>query len=152
MRRETRQLVERGEMTETKGIMSVTARELDSFVALLSQERIALLLEKDRCYNYVDNYLLATVLVFFKRAGLSLEEFTPANFWKCLYLAHDMEEDEERLKWELLPWALGRNWRNTMTNFLLSKDALWARMKYRWAPAPAPSSERNNNFLSPGLS
>ena len=150
--RETRQLLKKGEMTGNQRIMSVTAKELDSFVSVLSSEKIALLLEKDKCYNYVDNYLLATVLVFFKRAGLSLEEFTPANFWKCLYLAHDMEEDEVRLKWELLPWALGRNWRNTMTNFLLSKDALWARMKYRWAPAPAPSSERNNNFLSPGLS
>ena len=124
-------MLESGEMTGSQGIMSVTARELERFEALLCQERISLLLEKDRCYNYCDNYLLATVLVYFKRAGLSLEEFKPANFWKCLYLAHDMEEDEERLKWELLPWALGQNWRNTMTTFLLSKDALWARMKYR---------------------
>ena len=124
-------MLESGEMTGSKGIMSLTARELDRFVSLLSQERIALLLEKDRCFNYVDNYLLATVLVYFKRAGLGLEEFNPGNFWRCLYLAHDMEEDEETLKWELLPWALGRNWRNTMTEFLLSKDELWARMKFR---------------------
>ena len=140
--RETRQLLKRGEMTGNQRIMSVTARELDSFVSVLSSERIALLLEKDKCYNYVDNYLLATVFVYFKRAALSLEEFIPLNFWRCLYLAHDMEEDEERLKWELLPWALGPNWRNTMTNFLQSKDELWARMKYRWGQLPAPSSDR----------
>ena len=152
MRRETRQLMERGEMTGNQRIMSVTARELDSFVAVLSEERIALLLEKDKCYNYVDNYLLATVLVYFKRAGLGLEEFNPGNFWRCLYLAHDMEEDEERLKWELLPWALGGNWRTTMTDFMRSKDELWARMKFRWAQAPAPPPDGNNNFLSPGLS
>ena len=133
-------MLESGEMTGSKGIMSLTARELDRFVSLLSQERIALLLEKDRCFNYVDNYLLATVLVYFKRAGLRLKEFNPGNFWRGLYLAHDMEEDEERLKWELLPWALGRNWRNTMTNFLLSKDELWARMRYRWAPPPSSTT------------
>ena len=140
MKRETRKLLEKGEMTGIQKIMSVTTRDMESFVALLSQERIALLLEKDRCYNYVDNFLLATVLVYFKRAGLSLEEFRPDNFWKCLYLAHDMEEDEERLKWELLPWALGRNWRNTMTNFLLSKDELWARMRYRWVQPPSSTT------------
>ena len=53
------------------------------------------------------------------------------NFWKCLYLAHDMEEDEEELKWELLPWALGSDWRNKHYSFLRSKDNLWARMGYR---------------------
>ena len=149
--RETRQLLKRWEMTGNQRIMSVTARELDSFVSVLSSERIALLLEKDKCYNYVDNYLLATVFVYFKRAALSLEEFIPLNFWRCLYLAHDMEEDEERLKWELLPWALGQNWKNSMTHFLQSKDKLWARMKYRWVQLPAVRRKLTNNFLPPGL-
>lgn len=151
--RETRQLLTRGEMemSGNQRIMSVTTRELDSFLSVLSQEGIALLMEKDKCFNYVDNYLLATVLVYFKRANLSLEEFSPMNFWRCLYLAHDMEEDDERLKWELLPWALGQNWKNSMTHFLQSKDKLWARMKYRWVQLPAVRRQLTNNFLPPGL-
>ena len=79
----------------------------------------------------MDNYLLAMVFVYFKRSGLSLADYSVENFWLCLYLAHDQEEDEEELKWELLPWALGPNWMASFLPFLLEKDQLWMRMDCR---------------------
>ena len=111
--------------------MAIYREELDKFFTLLTTDSVRQLLEKDRCNNHVDNYLLAMVFVYFKRAGLSLVEFTVDNFWLCLYLAHDQEEDEEELKWELLPWALGPNWRTSFLPFLVEKDQLWMRMDCR---------------------
>ena len=112
-------------------IMIVNKTEINQFVSVLRQGNIKLLLDKDRCCSYIDNYLLATVFVYFKRANLEMSEYTKENFWRCLYLAHDQEEYEEELKWELLPWALGEDWNKTITGFLTAKDHLWKRMGFR---------------------
>ena len=111
--------------------MTIYREELDTFFSLLVTSPIKQLLEKDRCYSHVDNYLLAMVFVYFKRAGLTLPEYTVDNFWLCLYLAHDQEEDEDELKWELLPWALGDKWMSQFRKFSLEKDDIWKRMAYR---------------------
>jgi len=111
--------------------LKIYRSELELFFQLLERQPVADLLARDRCCNYADSYLLATVLVYFKRAGLALAEYTVENFWLCLYLAHDQEEDEEELKWELLPWALGPAWRNHSLPFFQAKDTLWRRMAHR---------------------
>jgi len=111
--------------------MVIRKTEVDRFLSILTQGNVRLLTEKDKCCNYVDNYLLATVLVYFKRAGLDIKEYTEENFWRCLYLAHDQEEDEEELKWELLAWAMGDTWKKDIKSFLSTKDAIWKRMEFR---------------------
>jgi speedy protein len=112
-------------------LMTIYREELDKFFSLLNTDRIKQLLERDKCYTHVDNYLLAMVFVYFKRSGLSVIEYSVDNFWLCLYLAHDQEEDEEELKWELLPWALGQYWGTTYLQFLMKKDQLWRKMACR---------------------
>jgi len=112
-------------------IMVIRKTEVDKFLGILTLGNVRLLMEKDKCCNYIDNYLLATVLVYFKRAGLDIEEYTEENFWRCLYLAHDQEEDEEELKWELLAWAMGDTWKKDIKAFLIAKDAIWKKMDYR---------------------
>jgi len=130
-RRIARKLSNEVEFSPRDRFMMIHKKEVDAFITLLREESIQLLIAKDKCCFYVDNYLLAMVLVFFKRASLQLSEYTEENFWQCLYLAHDMEEDEEELKWELLPWALGEEWRSLTSGFLIAKDKLWRRMDYR---------------------
>ena len=76
-------------------------------------------------------FLLVTAFIYFKRAGLREEEYTERSFWLAIYLANDQEEDEDRTKWELLPWALGESWMTSCSSFMVDKDALWRRMGYR---------------------
>ena len=96
--RPVRKLLADADTAAEEKFLAIRKVEVDTFVQLLGRGAVALLLEKDRCCNYVDNYLLATVLVYFKRAKLGLEEYNEDNFWRCLYLAHDQVMFELRTK------------------------------------------------------
>ena len=118
-------------LPESSGLMPVKKHELTVFLGLLSSPGVEAFLQRDRCFVAIDNYILATAFVFFKRANLTPEEFTVRNLWLALYLAHDAEEDEETRKWEMLPWALGANWQHQHKSFEADKLAFLRRIKYR---------------------
>ncbi|KAF2360053.1 Cell cycle regulatory protein Speedy [Trinorchestia longiramus] len=83
------------------------AREdLEAYFTLLEDAVVRELLERDSCHVYADKYLLAIVFVYFLRAQLPLNKFDRLHFFAALYLAHDLEEDDDALKYELVQWLV----------------------------------------------
>ncbi|XP_068103105.1 speedy protein 1-A-like [Hyperolius riggenbachi] len=64
-----------------------------AFHKLLDDRAIEIFLQHDGCKRVSDKYLLAMVLVYFSRAGLSIAEYNIRNFYAALFLANQMEED-----------------------------------------------------------
>ncbi|XP_041360412.1 speedy protein 1-B-like [Gigantopelta aegis] len=110
--------------------LTVKSNDIQGFFNLLADEHIQNFLHADSCRQIADKYLLAMVFAYFKKADFTLEEYTSTNFFLALYIAHDIEEDDEELKDGIFPWAIGKDWRKSYPDFLRERDKLFKRMNY----------------------
>jgi speedy protein len=106
--------------------------DINRFVQLVTTDPVIQAFHAhDVCCQSSDKYLLAMVFVYFKRAQLEHSDYTRLNFFTALYLAHEIEEEREDDRWELLPWALGKNWRKQVIPFIRGKNEFWQRMNFQ---------------------
>lgn len=108
----------------------LTTVKLKAYVNLLKNPIIEAFHIQDACYLSSDNYLLAQVLVYFVRANINEDNYNVFNFFCALYLAHDMQEELDEYKWELLPWALGPEWQHRLKEFIKAKNHIWRDMSF----------------------
>ena len=97
--------------------------------------------------SFIENYCL-----YFE--SIKYIHLVRKNFFKALYLAHEIEEERDEDRWELLvsqniflspikseldkhkilflkPWALGKDWFEKFRSFVIAKNELWRRLGFK---------------------
>ncbi|KAG9466890.1 hypothetical protein GDO78_015937 [Eleutherodactylus coqui] len=103
--------------------------EMAAFLRVFEDKYYWMFLACDDCMKISDKYLLAMVLVYFRRAGLHTEKYRK-NFFPALFLANQMEE-ELPFRWQIYPWALGNTWMDNTEVLFQHRDQLLHRMGFK---------------------
>lgn len=77
-----------------------------------------------------ENFSLQCKMIY---SSVSISYTYFSNLITARYLAVEMEEDDDNIKRDLLPWALGRPWSIQYRDFLDERYALWRTIHYRAA-------------------
>ncbi|XP_032128345.1 speedy protein E4-like [Sapajus apella] len=81
----------------------------EAFNRLLEDPVVKRFLAWDKDLRISDNYLLAMVIAYFSRAGLFSWQYQCIHFFLALYLANDMEEDNQAPKQDTFYFLYGKN-------------------------------------------
>ncbi|XP_075401219.1 speedy protein E4-like [Tenrec ecaudatus] len=90
-------------------VSTVLPEHHDVFNRLLEDPVIKRFLAWDKTLRVSDKYLLSMVIAYFSRAGLFSWQYQRIHFFIALYLANDMEEDNQTLKRDIFSFLYGNN-------------------------------------------
>ncbi|XP_030156332.1 speedy protein E4-like [Lynx canadensis] len=90
-------------------LSSVLPEHHEVFNRLLEDPVVKRFLAWDKNLRVSDKYLLSTVIAYFSRAGLFSWQFRRIHFFLALYLANDMEEDNQAPKQAIFSFLYGKN-------------------------------------------
>ncbi|XP_077879095.1 speedy protein E4 [Ictidomys tridecemlineatus] len=80
------------------------------FNRLLEDPVVKRFLAWDKNLRVSDKYLLAMVIAYFSRAGLFSWQYQRIHFFLALYLANDMEEDNQAPKQDIFRFLYGKSY------------------------------------------
>ncbi|XP_051017899.1 speedy protein E4A-like isoform X2 [Acomys russatus] len=80
------------------------------FTKLLEDPAVKKFLAWDKTLQVSDKYLLSMVIAYFSRAGLFSWQYRPVHFFLALYLASDMEEDNQAPKQDMFYFLYGKSY------------------------------------------
>nr|XP_034345640.1 speedy protein E4A isoform X1 [Arvicanthis niloticus] len=80
------------------------------FTRLLEDPVVRKFLTWDKMLRVSDKYLLSMVIAYFSRAGLFSWQYRPIHFFLALYLANDMEEDNQAPKQDIFYFLYGKSY------------------------------------------
>ncbi|XP_076987374.1 speedy protein E4-like [Tamandua tetradactyla] len=94
---------------ERKQASAVEPEHHEVFNRLLEDPVVQRFLAWDRNLRVSDKYLLSMVIAYFSRAGLFSWQYQQIHFFLALYLANDMEEDNQATKQAIFSFLYGKN-------------------------------------------
>ncbi|KAL3286349.1 hypothetical protein HHI36_000857 [Cryptolaemus montrouzieri] len=61
----------------------------------------------DGCGAIIDKYVLVGVFIYFLRANFKIEEYSTRNFFIAVYVCHEIYEEVNALKFQIIKTCLG---------------------------------------------